>query len=78
MHQPGAELVQGEAFGWTSRAVQVTWEDAGIRRTTWVWVSAVQRRNDPVRKTSLGFGGGNAWTVNCRPAGGVRAAPSSK
>jgi hypothetical protein len=52
---PGAaELVQGEAFGWTSRAVEVAWTDAGDRRVTWVWASAVRRREDPVRKTALG------------------------
>ncbi|TJY67634.1 hypothetical protein E4J89_14100 [Arthrobacter sp. CAU 1506] len=52
---PGsAELVQGEAFGWTSRAVEVAWQDGGNRRVTWVWASAVQRRNDQVRKTALG------------------------
>src|SRR6185312_14386909 len=52
---PGsAELVAGEAFGWTSRAVQVTWTDAGVRRVTWVWASAVRRRDDQVRNTALG------------------------
>jgi hypothetical protein len=52
---PGAaELVQGEAFGWTSRAVEVAWTDAGDRRVTWVWASAVRRRDDQVRKTALG------------------------
>jgi hypothetical protein len=52
---PGAaELVQGEAFGWTSRAVEVAWTDAGGRRVTWVWASAVRRRDDQVRKTALG------------------------
>ncbi|MFT4470803.1 hypothetical protein ACMX2H_12930 [Arthrobacter sulfonylureivorans] len=52
---PGAaELVAGEAFGWTSRAVQVTWTDGGVRRVTWVWASAVRRRNDQVRNTALG------------------------
>ena len=52
---PGAaELVAGEAFGWTSRAVQVTWTDAGVRRMTWVWASAVRRRTDQVLKTPLG------------------------
>src|SRR4051794_34016571 len=51
---PGAaELVAGEAFGWTSRAVQVTWTDAGARRVTWVWASAVRRRNDQVRNTAF-------------------------
>lgn len=75
---PGAaELVQGEAFGWTSRAVQVTWEDAGIRRTTWVWASAVQRRTDPVRKTSLGER--TAANDDAAPAGsqGDRPTPRS-
>lgn len=54
-----AELVAGETFAWTSRAVQVCWTDGGIRRTTWVWASAVQRRSDPVGKTVLGDRTGN-------------------
>ncbi|EMY34250.1 hypothetical protein D477_010696 [Arthrobacter crystallopoietes BAB-32] len=49
-----SELVAGEAFGWTSRAVQVSWTDGGMRRVTWVWASAVRRRTDEVRKTALG------------------------
>ncbi|EMY35003.1 hypothetical protein D477_006703 [Arthrobacter crystallopoietes BAB-32] len=52
---PGsAELVAGETFGWTLRAVQVCWTHGGIRRTTWVWASAVSRRDDPTGKTALG------------------------
>ena len=49
-----AELVAGETFGWTSRAVQVSWTDGGVRRATWVWASAVRRRDDSVGKTALG------------------------
>lgn len=49
-----AELVKGEVFSWTSRAVQVKWVDAGARRSTWVWASAVTRRVDQVRHTALG------------------------
>lgn len=49
-----AELVKGEVFSWTSRAVQVKWVDAGIRRSTWVWASAVTRRMDQVKQTALG------------------------
>ena len=49
-----AELVSGEAFAWTARAVQVAWTDAGTRRTTWVWASAVRRRSDEASNTALG------------------------
>lgn len=52
---PGsAERVKGEACSWSSRAVQVLWEDAGLRRATWVWASAVTRRENNSRKQALG------------------------
>ena len=49
-----AERVKGEACTWNARAVQVLWTDAGIRRATWVWASAVSRRSSGGRKTGLG------------------------
>lgn len=63
-----AELVAGETFGWTSRAVQVSWSDGGVRRTTWVWASAVRRRSDPVRRTALGYRTGNDSGTGTRGA----------
>jgi hypothetical protein len=63
-----AELVAGETFGWTSRAVQVSWTDGSLRRTTWVWASAVRRRTDPVSKTALGDRTGNDSRTGTRGA----------
>ncbi|UPO78483.1 hypothetical protein ArtHe_07395 [Arthrobacter sp. Helios] len=52
---PGcAELVEGETCTWSAKAVQVLWEDAGIRRSTWVWASAVSRRPADGRRSTLG------------------------
>ena len=52
---PGAaERVRGEACSWSAKAVQVLWEDAGVRRSTWVWASAVTRRENNSRKEALG------------------------
>ena len=52
---PGAaERVRGEACSWSARAVQVLWEDSGVRRSTWVWASAVTRRQNNGRRESLG------------------------
>ncbi|MCC9204559.1 hypothetical protein [Arthrobacter sp. zg-Y769] len=52
---PGAaERVKGEACSWSPRAVQVLWEDGGLRRATWVWASAVTRRTNNSRKETLG------------------------
>ena len=41
-----AELVDGEVFVWTARAAEVTWQDRPVAYRTWVWSSAVTRRND--------------------------------
>ncbi|MET4062000.1 hypothetical protein ABIB35_003579 [Arthrobacter sp. UYP6] len=49
-----AERVKGEACTWNAKAVQVLWADAGIRRATWVWASAVTRRVSGGRKSGLG------------------------
>ena len=52
---PGcAEQVKGETCTWSAKAVQVLWEDAGLRRSTWVWASAVTRRSAEGRRSSLG------------------------
>ncbi|MDO5867101.1 hypothetical protein MG599_24105 (plasmid) [Paenarthrobacter sp. SD-1] len=48
-----AELVDGEVFAWTARAVQVNWRDGPNTYRTWVWRSAVSRRVDRSRQ-SLG------------------------
>ena len=49
-----AERVAGEACTWNAKAVQVLWTDAGIRRATWVWASAVTRRSGSGRTSGLG------------------------
>jgi len=41
-----AELVEGEVFAWTERAVEVTWKDGPLTYRTWVWASAVTRRGE--------------------------------
>ncbi|MEE2524532.1 hypothetical protein [Pseudarthrobacter sp. J47] len=41
-----AELVDGEVLAWTARAVEVTWNDGPLTYRTWVWSSAVTRRED--------------------------------
>ncbi|WP_211880039.1 hypothetical protein [Pseudarthrobacter albicanus] len=41
-----AELVDGEVYAWTARAVEVTWKDGPMTYRTWVWSSAVTRRDD--------------------------------
>ena len=52
---PGcAEHVAAETCTWSAKAVQVLWEDAGIRRSTWVWASAVSRRSSGRTRTTLG------------------------
>ncbi|MCW2928393.1 MAG: hypothetical protein JWM86_2361 [Thermoleophilia bacterium] len=36
--------VEGRAIAWTTRAVQIEWEDSGgVTQRTWVWASAVDR-----------------------------------
>jgi hypothetical protein len=39
-----AELVEGEVFAWTAKAVEVRWKDGPLTYRTWVWASAVTRR----------------------------------
>lgn len=41
--QDCSELVDGLAHTWTPKAVQVSWQDGPLRRSTWVWASAVTR-----------------------------------
>ena len=41
-----AELVDGEVFAWTAKAVEVTWKDGPVTYRTWVWSSAVTRREE--------------------------------
>ncbi|MFC9559859.1 hypothetical protein [Agromyces sp. NPDC056965] len=38
-------LVHGEAVAWTDGAVLVRWQRNGHNCYTWVWASAVRRRN---------------------------------
>ncbi|MDK1359164.1 hypothetical protein QNO00_02600 [Arthrobacter sp. zg-Y1219] len=67
-----AERVKGEACTWNAKAVQVLWTDAGIRRATWVWASAVSRRSNGARKTGLGERTGDP---SAQPAAGADAGP---
>lgn len=46
-----AELVDGEVYAWTAKAVEVTWNDGPVTYRTWVWSSAVTRREDLNRMT---------------------------
>ncbi len=41
-----AELVDGEVYAWTAKAVEVTWKDGPLTYRTWVWSSAVTRREE--------------------------------
>ena len=41
-----AELVDGEVFAWTAKAAEVTWKDGPVTYRTWVWSSAVTRREE--------------------------------
>jgi hypothetical protein len=48
-----AELVNGEVYAWTAKAAEVTWKDGPVTYRTWVWISAVTRRED-LNKENLG------------------------
>jgi hypothetical protein len=39
-------LVDGEVYTWTAKAVDVTWKDGPVTYRTWVWSSAVTRRDE--------------------------------
>ena len=41
-----AELVNGEVYAWTAKAAEVTWKDGPVTYRTWVWSSAVTRREE--------------------------------
>jgi hypothetical protein len=41
-----AELVDGEVYAWTAKAAEVTWKDGPVTYRTWVWSSAVTRREE--------------------------------
>jgi len=45
-----AELVDGEVFAWTAKAVEVTWKDGPVTYRTWVWSSAVTRREEMINR----------------------------
>ncbi|MDJ0318962.1 hypothetical protein QMG79_00205 [Pseudarthrobacter sp. PS3-L1] len=44
--QDCAELIEGVAHSWTTKAVQVCWDDGPVRYRTWVWASAVSRTTE--------------------------------
>jgi hypothetical protein len=48
-----AELVDGEVYAWTAKAAEVTWNDGPVTYRTWVWSSAVTRRED-LNRANLG------------------------
>jgi hypothetical protein len=48
-----AELVDGEVYAWTAKAAEVTWKDGPVTYRTWVWSSAVTRRED-LNRANLG------------------------
>jgi hypothetical protein len=48
-----AELVDGEVYAWTAKAVEVTSNDGPVTYRTWVWSSAVTRRED-LNRANLG------------------------
>lgn len=48
-----AELVDGEVFAWTAKAAEVRWQDGPMTYRTWVWASAVTRR-DEINSRTLG------------------------
>ncbi|MET3949155.1 hypothetical protein ABIB49_003883 [Arthrobacter sp. UYCu512] len=41
-----AELVNGEVYARTAKAAEVTWKDGPVAYRTWVWSSAVNRREE--------------------------------
>jgi hypothetical protein len=45
-----AELVDGEVFAWTAKAAEVTWKDGPVTYRTWVWSSAVTRREEMMNR----------------------------
>lgn len=52
---PGQERVSRdpEVYAWTAKAAEVTWKDGPVTYRTWVWSSAVTRRED-LNKENLG------------------------
>ena len=45
-----AELVDGEVYAWTAKAAEVTWQDGPLTYRTWVWSSAVTRREEMMNR----------------------------
>jgi hypothetical protein len=45
-----AELVDGEVYAWTAKAAEVTWQDGPVTYRTWVWSSAVTRREEMMNR----------------------------
>ena len=45
-----AELVDGEVYAWTAKAAEVTWKDGPVTYRTWVWSSAVTRREEMMNR----------------------------
>jgi hypothetical protein len=45
-----AELVDGEVYAWTAKAAEVTWQDGPMTYRTWVWSSAVTRREEMMNR----------------------------
>jgi len=47
--------VDGEVYAWTAKAAEVTWKDGPVTYRTWVWSSAVTRREEMMNR-NLGDG----------------------
>jgi len=45
-----AWIVDGEVFAWTAKAAEVTWKDGPVTYRTWVWSSAVTRREEMMNR----------------------------
>jgi hypothetical protein len=45
-----AEFVDGEVYAWTARDAEVTGKDGPVTYRTWVWSSAVTRREDMMNR----------------------------
>jgi hypothetical protein len=43
-------LVDGEVFAWTTRAAEVTLKDPMTYHRTWVWSSAITRREEMMNR----------------------------
>jgi hypothetical protein len=45
-----AEPVDGEVYAWTAKEAEATWKDGPVTYRTWVWSSAVTRREEMMNR----------------------------